>query len=99
MAHRKIWWRTGQGTVHSLVLATSVDSWGLEWMTVEVLCRLAAPDSLVAHQTCPVRSDFTPLTSDFCTMRFYYLSQSTIVTFDRCSVGSPDMSGAHRTVQ
>ena len=36
---------------------------GLEWLTVEVFCSLAAPDS-------PVRSDFAALTSDVCTVRF-----------------------------
>jgi hypothetical protein len=41
--------------------ATSVDHWGLERLTVEVLCPLAAPDS-------PVHSDFTALTSDLRTV-------------------------------
>jgi hypothetical protein len=31
---------------------------GLEWSTVETLCHVAAPDNMVAHWTCPVRSDF-----------------------------------------
>jgi hypothetical protein len=41
---------TRHGTVHCPVHATSADHWGLEWLTVEVLCPLAAPDSLVAHR-------------------------------------------------
>jgi hypothetical protein len=64
--------------------------WGLEWLSIEVLCLLAASDSLVAHRTCLVRSDFAALTSDFCTVRFLLFTQSTIGAFDRCSVGSPD---------
>jgi hypothetical protein len=57
-AHRTVRWCTGHGTVHYLVRATSADRWGLEQLTVEVLCPLVAPNS-------PVRSDFAVLTSDF----------------------------------
>jgi hypothetical protein len=46
------------------VRATSAARWGLERLTVEVLCLVAAPDSPVAHQTCPVRSVFSALTCD-----------------------------------
>jgi hypothetical protein len=74
-------------------------SLGLERLTIGVLCLLATPDSPVAHQTCPVRSDFAALTSDFCTMRFLLFTQSTVGAVDRCSTGSLDMSGVHRTVQ
>jgi hypothetical protein len=52
MAHRTVQWCTGQGTVHCSVPATSAHRWGLELLTVEVFCPLAAPDS-------PVRSDFS----------------------------------------
>jgi hypothetical protein len=45
-------------TVQCPVRATSAARWGLERLTVEVLCLLATPDSPMAHQTCPVRSDF-----------------------------------------
>jgi hypothetical protein len=38
--------------------------WGLERLTVEVLCPVVALDSPVAHRTCPMRSDFAALTSD-----------------------------------
>jgi hypothetical protein len=51
-------WCTGHDTVHCPVRATSADRWGLERLTIEVLCPLAAPDS-------PVRSDFAALTSNF----------------------------------
>jgi hypothetical protein len=58
-------WRTGQsgGTpdralFRSPVRATSADRWGLEQLTVEVFCLVVAPDSPVAHRTCPVCSDF-----------------------------------------
>jgi hypothetical protein len=52
-------WRTGHATVQCPVRATSAARWGLEQLTVEVLCLLTAP------------SDFAALTSHFCTMRFY----------------------------
>jgi hypothetical protein len=32
------------GSVHCLVPTTSADRWGLEQLTVEVFCPLAAPD-------------------------------------------------------
>jgi hypothetical protein len=63
-------WRTGQFggaldrvmfTVRCLPRQHTV--WGLERLTVEVLCALAAPDSPVTHRTCSVRSDF--YSSDF----------------------------------
>jgi hypothetical protein len=51
-------WHTGHGTIQCPVRAASAACWGLEWLAVEVLCHLAAPDSSVAHRTCLVRSDF-----------------------------------------
>jgi hypothetical protein len=42
--------RTGQSTFHCPVRATSVDRWGLELLTVEVVYPYGAPDS-------PARSD------------------------------------------
>jgi hypothetical protein len=98
-AHRTVRWCTGQGTVHCSVPATSADRWGLERLIIEVFCRLAAPDSSVAHRTCSVRSDFAALTSDFCTVRFYCSCSRPLSAGDRCSVGSPDMSSVHRTVR
>jgi hypothetical protein len=38
--------------------------WGLEQSVVEVVCPVVSPDSLVPHQTCPVHSDFSALTSN-----------------------------------
>jgi hypothetical protein len=73
--------------------ATSAARWGLEQLTIEFLCPLVAPDCPVAHQTCLVCSDFVALTSDFCTVHFLLFTQSTVGAVDRCSVGSPDMSG------
>jgi hypothetical protein len=63
VVHRTVRWYTGHGTVHCLVLATSTDRWGLEWLTIEVLCPLVAPDSLVP-------SDFAALTSDLRTVPY-----------------------------
>jgi hypothetical protein len=54
--HRTERWCTEHCTIHCPVRATSADYWGLERLTVEVLCPLATPDS-------PVRSDFVVLTS------------------------------------
>jgi hypothetical protein len=56
-AHRTVRWCTGQGIVHCLVRAMSAHRWGLELLTFEVLCPVVAPDSPVAHRTCPIRSD------------------------------------------
>jgi hypothetical protein len=91
-------WHTGHDIVHCPVPTTSADRWVLERLIVEVLCPLVAPDSPVAYWACPVRSDFTALTSDFYTVRFLLFTQPTVRAVDRCSVGSPDMSSAHRTV-
>jgi hypothetical protein len=77
-AHQTVRWCIGHVTVHCPVHATSANRWGLELLTVEVLCPLAAPDS-------PVCSNFAVLTSDFCTIH-----SSSIRAVDRCSVGSPD---------
>ena len=65
--------------------------WGLERSTVGTLCPVAAPNSPVAHRTCPVRSDFAAWHLTL------YCSRPMSAGY-RCSVGSPDMSGAHRTV-
>jgi hypothetical protein len=48
-AYRTVWWCTGYCTVHFPVCATSADRWGLELLTVEVFCLIAAPDSPVAQ--------------------------------------------------
>jgi hypothetical protein len=60
------------------VRATSANRWGLELLTIEVICPLAASDS-------PVRSDFAVLTSDFCIVHCSFVGE-----VDRCFVGSPD---------
>jgi hypothetical protein len=62
---------------------TSAVRWGLERLTVEVLCLVAALDS-------PVHSVFSALTFD---------AHCSLFAVDLCSVGSPDMSGTHRTVR
>jgi hypothetical protein len=76
--HWIVQWCTGHDTIHCLVPATSADHWGLERLTVEVPCPLAAPSSPVAQTDSPVRSDFVSLTSDFCTVDFYCSPYSTI---------------------
>jgi hypothetical protein len=90
MAHWIVWWCTQQGIVQCPVSATSAAHWGLERLTVEVLCLLAAPDSPV------VRSDFSVLPSDCVLFTF---------AVDRCAhlVVAPlahrTLSGAHWTVR
>ena len=81
-------WRTGQDTVQCPVRATSAARWGLERLTVEALCPVAAPDSPVAHRTCPVRSDFAALTSDSSTVCFYCSRSRLLSAGDHCSIGS-----------
>jgi hypothetical protein len=70
MAHRTARWYTGQDTVQCPVRATSAGRWGLERLIVEVFCPIAASDSPVAHQTCPVRPDIAVLTSDCALFNF-----------------------------
>jgi hypothetical protein len=50
-AHRTVRWCTGHCTIHCPVRATLAERSGLELLTVEVFCPLAAPDSPVAHRT------------------------------------------------
>jgi hypothetical protein len=58
VVHRTARWCTEQATVHCPVHATSAACWGLERLTVGVLCLVAALDSLLPHRTCSVCSDF-----------------------------------------
>jgi hypothetical protein len=83
-AHRTVRWCTGHSTIHCPVCATSADRWGLEWLTVEVLCPLGAPNSLVC-------SNSANLTSDFCTIHCSFHQRSrSLGAVDRCSVSSLD---------
>jgi hypothetical protein len=50
-AHQTVRWCTWHSTVHCTVRATSADRWGLERLTIEVLCPLVAQDRPVAHRT------------------------------------------------
>ena len=96
MAHRTVRWCTGQGTVQCQVRATSAALWGLERLTVEVLCLVAAPDSPVAHWTCPVRPDTVALTSD-CTLFTFVVNRCAQVTI--ALLAHRTLSGAHQTVR
>jgi hypothetical protein len=58
-AHQTVRWCTGHDTIHYPVRATTVNHWGLERLTVDVLCPLAAPNG-------SVRSDLAVLTSALC---------------------------------
>jgi hypothetical protein len=88
MAHRTVRWCTGHDTVHCSVRVTSANRWGLERLIVEVLCPLATLDN-------PVRSDFWLAQ---CSLFIWHRSRP-LGAVDRCSVGSPNMSGAHQTVR
>jgi hypothetical protein len=71
------------------VSATSADRWGLDLLTVEVFCLLAASDS-------PVQSDIADY---LLTSNGQIVPQSTVGEVDRCSVVSPDRTVAHQTVR
>jgi hypothetical protein len=59
----------------------------------------AAPDSLVLHRTRPVCSDFAALTSAVHCSQLFTFGRQPLKHCYRCSICSPDMSGAHRTVR
>jgi hypothetical protein len=93
-AHRTVRWCTG----HPLFIVRCVPRqharWSLERLDRWNLCPVATLDSLMPHQTCPVHSDFSALNFDaHCS-----LCSRPLAPYYRCSVGSPDMSGAHQTV-
>jgi hypothetical protein len=62
-AHRTVWWRTGHSLFTVRCAPRQRARWGLELLTVGALCPFVAPDSPVAHRTCPVTSDFAALIS------------------------------------
>jgi hypothetical protein len=76
------------GTPDSPVSATSADRWGLEQLTVEVLCPLASTDSPVAHWIvrCVLTLQFWLLHCALFTIR----RNRPLGEVDGCSVGSPD---------
>jgi hypothetical protein len=89
MAHRTVRWCTGHGTIQCPVHATSAAHWGLERLTVEVLCLLAAPDS-------PVRPDIAALNSD-CALFTFAVDRCAQVTI--APLAHQTLSGAHQTVR
>jgi hypothetical protein len=92
MAHRTVRWCTGQGTVHIWCLPhqQTIGVWS-SWPLKSFVFLL--------HRTvwCILTSHLWLLTSTLCT--FLLFMQSTVGVSDRCSIGSPDMSGAHSTVR
>jgi hypothetical protein len=89
-AHQTVRWCTRHSTVHCPMCATSADRWGLERLTVEVICSFPAPDS-------PVR----PVVDCLLTSGAADCAQShsqPLGEVDRCSVVSSDSLVAHRTV-
>jgi hypothetical protein len=58
-AHRTVRWYTGQVLFTIRCVPRQHARWGLERLTVGTFCPVAAPDSPVLHQRCPVHSDFT----------------------------------------
>jgi hypothetical protein len=87
-AYRTVRWCTEHGTVHCPVRATPADRWGLEWLTIEVICPLVASDSPVAHRTvwCVLTLHFRLL---LCSLYCRQCSRP-LGAVDRCSAGSPD---------
>jgi hypothetical protein len=86
-AHQIVRWCTGQGlfTVWCLPRQQTVGVWS-SWLLKSFV--------LLLHRTCPVHSNFQLAHYS----PFYCSRQSTVGASDRCSVGAPDMFGAHRTV-
>jgi hypothetical protein len=83
VAHRTI-------TVHCSVSAMSARPLGFGAVDRWSPLPFAAPDSPVAHQTCPVTSDFAALTSArYCSSLFICAVDRWRVG-SRCSDGSPD---------
>jgi hypothetical protein len=72
-AHQTVWWRTGQSLFTVWCAPRQRARWGLELVDRWNPCPVAAPDSLVQHQTCPVTSDFCALTSvAHCSLMFTF---------------------------
>jgi hypothetical protein len=63
-AHRTVRWCTGHVLSTVWCAPRQHTRWGLEQSAVEVVCPVVSPDSLVPHQTCPVHSGFSAMTSD-----------------------------------
>jgi hypothetical protein len=91
-AHQTVWWRTRQVLFTIRCTPRQHVYWGLERLTVGSVCPVAAPDS-------PVCSDLLLWLLPAHCLLHCLLLQSTVANSDRCSVGSPYMSGAHRTVR
>jgi hypothetical protein len=98
-AHRTVRWCTGQTLFTVQCVPHQRACWSLELLIVGILCPFAAPDGPVAHQTCPVTSDFDALTSAWHCSSLFTFAVDRWRARSRCSTGSPDMSGAHRTVR
>jgi hypothetical protein len=98
-AHQIVWWCTGQVMFTVWCVPHQHARWGVE--------RLDCWNPLSC--SCTGQSDATPdmsgvlwlLCSDLCRALFtiVHFRQMTVGAGYRCSIGSPDMSGAHQTVQ
>jgi hypothetical protein len=82
------------GTVHCPVRAMSARplGFGATWPLEPLSCRCTRQSGA----TC---SDFSTLTSDVHCSSLFTFGRRPLALGYRCSVGSPDMSGAHRTVR
>jgi hypothetical protein len=98
-AHRTVRWCTGQALFTIRCVPRQHARWGLERLDHWNPCPVAAPDSPVPHQTCPVCSNFSALSSAVHWSSLFTFGRRPLVPSYRCSVGSSDMSGAHRTVR
>jgi hypothetical protein len=98
-AHQIVRWRTGQVLFTVRCAPRQHVCWGLERVDRWNPCPIVAPDSLVPHRTCPVRSDFSALNSAVHCSPLFTFGRRSLALVSRCSAGSPDMSGAHRTAR
>jgi hypothetical protein len=87
-AHQTVQWRTGQVLFTVRCAPRQHARWGLERLDNWSPCPVVAPDSPVAHRTCPVRSDFAAwhLSAHCSLLLFTVVDRWRQVT----SVGSPD---------
>jgi hypothetical protein len=90
-AHRTVRWCNGHSTVHCPVSATSADRWGLELLTVEVVCPLGAPDNSVCNGHSTVHCPVSATSADR-----WGLELLTVVVV--CPLCAPDNSVVQRTL-
>jgi hypothetical protein len=84
-AHQTVRWCTGHSIVHYPVRATLANCWGLESLTVEVVCPRGVPYSPVAQRTV-----WCNLIVTDCLLTFGAADCGCSPAVDRCTEGSQD---------